>query len=94
MGGSLTGFAGAAASYVGERKGPFAAGSGERETYPSYTKVDLRGGLRWNAHVLNLFVNNVADKRGILAGGLGSFPAYAFTVIQPRTIGISLVTKF
>lgn len=94
LGGAWAGFAGAAASYVGERKGPFTGGTGERETYPAYTKVDLNAGVRWETYVLNFFVNNVADKRGVLAGGLGSFPAYAFTYIQPRTVGVSLVRKF
>lgn len=88
--GALTGVLAGSANYVGEREGEFSA---VRQVYPSYTRVDLRTGVRAGAWSANLFVNNAMDKRGALSGGAGIFP-FAFTYIQPRTVGISVARTF
>jgi outer membrane receptor protein involved in Fe transport len=88
-----SGFVGGMVSYVGDRQGEFVYVL-PRQILSSYTEVNLSGGIAKESWRLNLFVNNVADKRGELAGGLGSFPPYAFTYIQPRTVGISVVKTF
>jgi iron complex outermembrane recepter protein len=87
-------FVGGTVSYVGDRKGNFQATT-TRETFPSYTQVDLRGGLTIDSWKLTAFVNNATDKRGVLRGGLDAVfvPTY-FTYIQPRTIGFSLAKSF
>lgn len=88
--GRMTGLVAGSANYVGRRAGEFSA---PRQVYPSYTRVDLRAGVRsgsWNA---NLFVNNVGDERGELSGGAGIFP-FSFTYIQPRTVGLNLSHSF
>jgi iron complex outermembrane recepter protein len=95
---SMSGFVGASASYVGDREGVFRGSSMgsplPRQNYPSYTSADLRAGVRYRSWTTNLFVNNVADQRGVRGGGLGSFPPYAFQYIQPRTVGLSFSKTF
>jgi iron complex outermembrane receptor protein len=90
---TVTGFAGASVSYLSDREGVFTA-SPQRQTLPAYAKTDLRAGLKFDAWTADLFINNVADKRGVLTGGLGNSPPYAFTYIQPRTAGISIERTF
>ena len=92
---NTTGFVGAVESYVGDRQGVFtAAASIPRQYYPAYAKMDLRAGVKHESWTADLYVNNVADKRGELSGGVGQFPPFAFTYIQPRTVGISLGKNF
>jgi iron complex outermembrane recepter protein len=94
---NLSGFVGGAVNYVGARQGVFAAYYDvppERQLFPAYAKTDLRGGLHYDSWTLNLFVNNVTDRRGLLYGGLGSFDPSAFYYIQPRTVGVSMVKTF
>lgn len=91
------GFVGASVSYVGDRLGVFKnkASTPERQIFPAYTKTDLNAGARYEFWTMNAFVNNVTDRRALLTGGLGSSPADTlFTVIQPRTIGLSLTRDF
>jgi len=90
---SLTGFAGGKVSYVGDRLGVFTA-NGVRQTYPAYTKLDLRAGLYYGSWTASVYVNNVADRRGLLSGGIGTFPAFAYYYIQPRTVGLNVVKNF
>ena len=91
----LTGFAGAAASYVGDRVGNFLAAGQVRQNYPAYTKFDLTGGARTGDGVtVNLYATNVTDKRGILEGGTGSSIPTSFYYIRPRTVGISVAKTF
>jgi len=87
------GFVGAQLSYVGDRLGLFQS-TPVRQDYPGYAKTDIRGGVQSDTWKVNLFVNNVADRRGELAGGLGLFPPWGFTYITPRTVGISLEKTF
>jgi iron complex outermembrane receptor protein len=91
--GSVSGFAGGSVSYVGNRLGQFLA-KPARADYPAYTKLDLRAGANWQDWTLNLYVNNVTDKRGILGGGLGNYPPYAYVYLQPRAVGVSVSRNF
>jgi outer membrane receptor protein involved in Fe transport len=94
---TVTGFIGGSMSYVGDRKGGFVsvfAPSPARQTYPAYTQTDLRAGLSYESWTANLFVNNVTDKRGLLAGGIGNLFPYTFSYIQPRIVGLSLTKSF
>jgi outer membrane receptor protein involved in Fe transport len=59
-----------------------------------YAKTDLRAGAKYETWTLNLFVNNLADKRGVLSGGLGTLNPAAFNYIQPRTVGILIAKTF
>ena len=91
--GSVTGFAGTAVSYVGDRLGQFLA-TPARADYPSYTKVDLQAGAHMNDWTLSLYANNITDKRGVLGGGLGNYPPYAYVYLQPRAVGVSVSRNF
>jgi iron complex outermembrane recepter protein len=89
----VTGFAGAAISYVGDRSGTFIA-SPDRQLYSAYAKTDLRTGVKYDSWTVNVYANNVTDRRGVLGGGAGTYPSYAFTYIQPRMIGLSASKTF
>lgn len=95
LGPQLTGFVGGDESYVGERFGNFLTTPGVRANLPPYAETDLRAGIRRKAWTVNLYGNNITDRRGVLNGGPGSggIPA-AFYIIQPRTIGLSVVWSF
>ena len=98
VGSDTTVFVGASSSYVDKRLGNFAgvfSSSPDRQVFPAYVQVDLRSGVRYFNWTSNFFINNVADRRGVLAGGLDNpdNPAI-FQLIQPRTIGLSLTRSF
>jgi iron complex outermembrane recepter protein len=93
----ITGFVGGSVSYVPDRVGEFASVylvPPERQDLPAYTKIDLRAGIDYGTWRVNLYVNNLADKRAVLDGGLDLIPNNAFLYIQPRTIGISVSKTF
>jgi iron complex outermembrane recepter protein len=91
-----TGFVGGGISYVGNREGDFqpTATGAQRVYLPAYAKTDLRAGLRSGSWTVNIFANNVADRRGLLVGGLDAIPPNAFVYIQPRTVGVSVTRTF
>lgn len=80
-------------SYVGSREGEFTA-SAARQGLPAFARSDLQAGAKYADWTVNFFINNLADKRGVLAGGLGSYPPFAFQYIQPRVAGFSVVRTF
>ena len=71
---------------------------GSQLEIPSYEVFDLRAGLLADRWSLELFVKNLDDELGrtSLDGTPGTFPndAFASGVIRPRTIGLSLSTRF
>jgi outer membrane receptor protein involved in Fe transport len=90
-----SGFVKATLTRIGERQGEFASGFGAgRQIYDGYTTVDLLGSARFESWTANVYANNISDKRGVLAGGLGTLNTFSFTYIQPRTIGFSLAKSF
>ncbi len=91
---AVSGFLGGALAYVGDRLGRFRGATLPRQLYPSYTKLDLTAGVRYASWTANVFVTNVADKRGVITGGLGSFVPSIFTYIQPRTAGLNISKTF
>lgn len=86
---TVTGVIGGTAAYVGDRLGRFTATT--RAVFPSYTRLDLTAGLKFDTWTATLFANNVADKRGMLATGLAPGTQ---VYIQPRTIGVSVSADF
>ena len=94
----LMGFVGGLISYVSNREGVFMSSPPTpppRQIYPAYANADLRAGAKYGPWTVNLFLNNVADKRALLSGGLGSAVSpLDFTVSQPRTVGLSVVRSF
>jgi len=89
----VKGFVGADVSYVGDRLGAF-LGDRNRELFPAYTKTNLHFGVERQTWRVDVFVNNVADVRGVLQGGKGQFIPYAYTFTQPRTLGVNISTTF
>jgi outer membrane receptor protein involved in Fe transport len=92
------GFAGATYRYVDTRFASFNANPGiPQYTLPSYSAIDLRTGITVKSTRVELYVKNVTDRAGELnaqtilsaAGG----PAQV-TLLQPRTVGLSVSTKF
>jgi len=70
-------------------------GTPQRQVFPGYTQLDWRAALSeaelWS---LELYINNAADRRGIIGGGIGTQIPTAFELIQPRTIGFSVSRNF
>jgi len=89
------GFVGGAVNYVGARPYEFTSSATQpRIEFPGYTQFNLRVGARHDTWLVNLYINNVADKRAIV--GIGNSTAldvtggYYATVIQRRTVGLSV----
>jgi outer membrane receptor protein involved in Fe transport len=89
----MRGFVGGVASYTGERRGQFVSATIPRATFPEFTRVDLSMGVRSDSWGVDLFVNNLLDKRGIINSDptISPFPIY---FIQPRTVGVNLSRSF
>jgi iron complex outermembrane receptor protein len=97
---TMGGFVGASLSYIGKRNGPLndRRPDGSLVSVPSYTEVDVRGGVNFGQFTLEAFARNLFDKRGLTdVGGFdgGSFPAGAASAaaIRPRTIGLTLTAN-
>lgn len=75
--------------------------SGFHEDLPAYYTLDLRAGVTHGRVAIDLFAKNVTDQRGITALGSNTgvlsptgVDAYTAAVITPRTVGLSISTKF
>jgi outer membrane receptor protein involved in Fe transport len=90
---TLKGSLGVTASYVGDRYGLFTS-SAVRQQYPAYTKIDVNVGVRDKDWSINLYVNNLTDKRTPLSGGIGTAFPNAFVILQPRTVGVTASRSF
>lgn len=92
VGGGWNGEAGGGIRYVGDRKSGFPTGFDYFEL-SDYVAVDLNAGIsndRWSAR---LFVRNLTNKRAYLDPSANPNQDN-WTVLQPRTIGLALETKF
>jgi iron complex outermembrane receptor protein len=94
LAGAWTGLAGGMLSYVGAREDVFPVASPERQYLPAYAKFDLRVGAKSQTWTVNLYMNNVADRRGLISGGIGNLVPYGYYYIQPRTVGVNLARQF
>ena len=88
-----SGFVVGQVSYVGDRVGVFTSAP-QRQLYGGYAKIDARAGVKYDSWTVQAYVNNVADRRGALDGGLGYYNQSAFILIQPRTVGLSVAKTF
>jgi iron complex outermembrane receptor protein len=74
-------FVGATVAYVGDREGVFNVtppANPPRQEFPSYVQIDLRAGVRHDSWLVNTYVTNLADKRGLLTGGIGTLNPSAY----------------
>jgi len=97
----IGGFVGASSHYQGNRVTDFVSSSPQgyqRPVLPAYTTVDLRSGVTRRGLEFTLYVKNVGNEHGLnyLTSTMfdGFSPPYAASVIQPRTVGLSLSQKF
>ena len=94
LGEAVEGFVGATVTYVGQREGGFLAQGTPRFSVPGYEKIDFHAGVHRDPWSVDVFANNIANKRGLLNGGDGNFPNFAYIYIQPRTLGLSVKRSF
>jgi iron complex outermembrane recepter protein len=89
--GAVKGFVGATVSYIGDREGPYAV---QRLNYPAYARTDLRAGMKRDSWTANFYVNNIADRRGVISAENTGFIPQSRYLIQPRTVGVNIVKAF
>ncbi|WP_281820670.1 TonB-dependent receptor [Sphingobium sp. BS19] len=91
---------GAAATYVGKRRGEFVPAESLaplRQTYPDYVQIDVNAGLKFDNWTLSAFVQNLTNESGVIGGGFynqTSFNADWFNYIRPRTVGLNVDFSF
>jgi iron complex outermembrane recepter protein len=91
-------FLGTTVRHVTDRVSSYDASAGSPQyDLPEYTTVDLRTGLQLGSARLQLYVKNAFDERGKLSAttafsALGG-PVWV-SLVQPRTIGLTLLTQF
>jgi iron complex outermembrane recepter protein len=98
LSGHVSGFVGGILSYIGERQDNFAfayIGAPPRYTLPAYAETNVHAGVLIDTWRVNLYVNNLADKRGVLTYP----PPFATSLpivnyIEPRTVGVTVVKKW
>jgi outer membrane receptor protein involved in Fe transport len=93
IGGDLTALVRAAVSYIGNSVGVFTQ-TAARQPFGGYAKTDLSAGVQYDSWAVDLYANNLADRRGAVGGGTGTTPPFAFSYIQPRTIGLTVSKTF
>jgi iron complex outermembrane receptor protein len=89
----VTGFVGGSVDYIGNREGLFIS-TPDRAYYAPYARADVLAGTRFDSWTVNIFANNITDRRGVLGGGIGMFPPFSYNIIQPRTVGLDVIRKF
>lgn len=90
-------FIGGSVSYVSDRFGSFTGGGGvpaPRQIYPSYANMYLHMGVHYTSWTANIFVDNLADRRAAIGGGIADAPPFAYQYITPRTVGITVRKTF
>jgi iron complex outermembrane receptor protein len=99
--GETTGFVGGGVHYLGDRESGFVTGSPAnfvRPVLPAYATVDLRGGVNFKRITFEVYAKNVGDSRGlnnITSLNLSGFTnPWTASVIQPRTVGMSVTASF
>lgn len=96
LGGKVMGFGGASVNYIGDRPNSFTSASQgipPQQNLPGFARADVHAGARYDSWTVDVFINNVFDKRGLLSGGnSGGF--FSFDYIQPRTVGLLLSKSF
>jgi iron complex outermembrane recepter protein len=92
--GEVAGQIGGLVTYVGHREGNF-TGSAVRQDFGGYARLDLHTSATYRAWKFNLFANNIADRRGIIGGGLDSYhTGDPLIYITPRTVGFLVERKW
>lgn len=89
----VKGTVGISESYIGARNGDFVgAPSTPRAVFPAYAQMDVKAGVKVQSWSMNIYADNLLDKRGILSLDLTRQDSYVFT--RPRTIGFLATKEF
>jgi len=92
LGHDLRGLVGITLAYVGDRKGILTPNADSvRADTPAYARTDAHLGVKYHEWLATVFGNNLADRRGLLNA---DYPASGVSIIQPRTIGLSVSRSF
>jgi outer membrane receptor protein involved in Fe transport len=98
---TLNAFVGSSISYVSDRTPDFGTrnADGELVHLDSYETVDLRAGVETGRWIVQAYVRNLFDTQGItgiVTLDPGTFPndAGAIGITRPRTVGLSVGTRF
>lgn len=101
LGGDWTGVVAGSVNYVGSKFQEFIAASAppdSRIRLPAFTTFDIRTGASGAGWTANLFINNLTDRRArsvlVSSSAFGVTGGYYASLIQPRTIGISVSRDF
>lgn len=98
--GDHTAHAALAWRYVGERDSNFqhtAVDQAPAYKLPSYSTFAFNAGVELGAATVNVFVRNLADKRGQAAANTGYVPygqPALVSLIEPRTVGVNVQYSF
>ncbi len=92
-------FTGATWSYIGTRSTDFASSAATvpaQVGLPSYDTIAVRAGLENTRYRVTVYGKNLSDARGITDYFSSGAPGLAgeLSVIQPRTVGVTLSAKF
>jgi outer membrane receptor protein involved in Fe transport len=93
------GFAGATVRHVSDRLSSFDVNPSQPQYHlPQYTTTDIRTGIEIEKTRVQLYVRNAFDSRGQLSAD-STFAVVPggpveVSILQPRTIGVSLNTRF
>ncbi|MDP3368483.1 MAG: TonB-dependent receptor [Brevundimonas sp.] len=107
LGNGAEAYVGGTLRYVGEQStgfpgvGGFLFGANQIQL-PSYSVIDLRGGVDFGRFAIEVYAKNIGDERGpVQFGGFGQTlpdtagsPNGDAAVLRPRTIGLSLTAGF
>lgn len=95
------GYVGGSLHYTADRPSGFvsrAPAGFKRPVMPSYTTYDLRAGVTHGMWDLELYAKNLGNSRGITSLRSLAFDSvsnpYAASIIQPRTIGLTLSMEY
>ena len=84
---TLSGVVAGEVSYVGQR--PY--GIGTNVVFPAYAQTNVHTGIRYETWTVNLYANNLTDRRGYIGQDINPASRYYIT---PRTVGISVIDTF
>ncbi len=96
---AVRGFGSLKIIYTGDRLAAFqTTETTPRFRLPGYTTIDFDLGAKTERLTASLFVRNLIDQRGFLdanaANSVTGVGAYYASIIQPRTVGFSIMNKF
>jgi iron complex outermembrane receptor protein len=92
---SYSAYIGGRWSYVGDRYSGFDLGG--QKLIPHYDTIDLRLGLQGKRYSGGLYIKNAGNSRGLTSYGSGVIAPDQLgsaSIVQPRTIGLSLSGRF